>query len=164
MKIGLAFDLKTSVEVSPQTSDDGLEEYDPPETIEALTSHLERSGHSVVLLGGGRTFLERVLATPVDLVFNIAEGRGCHRSREAQVPGVLEMLGIPYVGSDPLTLALCLDKPSAKRIAISGGVDTPRYQVIESIDDLLHLGDPPLDFPVVVKPAFEGSKIGRAHV
>jgi D-alanine-D-alanine ligase len=161
MKIGLAFDLKPSGESLTLTAtDDGLEEYDPPETIEALAVSLEQLGHRVIMLGGGREFLERVLASSVDLVFNIAEGHGCHRSREAQVPGVLEMLGIPYVGSDPLTLALCLDKPSAKRIAQSGGVATPGFQVIETIDDLSLFRDLPLRFPLVVKPAFEGSSKG----
>jgi D-alanine-D-alanine ligase len=160
MRIGLAFDLKTSVDVSPKTPDDGLEEYDPPETIEALASEIERLGHQVVPLGGGRTFLQNILRTKVSFVFNIAEGRGCYRGREAQVPSVLEMLGVPYAGSDPLTLALCLDKPSAKRIALSSGVETPRYQVIENLDDLLHFRDNPIGFPVMVKPAFEGSSKG----
>ena len=160
MRIGLAFDLKTAVEAAPGLSDDGSEEYDSQETIDSLASELERLGHQTVLLGGGQTFLQEIRANKVDLVFNIAEGRGCYRAREAQVPGVLEMLGIPYVGSDPLTLALCLDKPLTKQIALSGGVVTPRYQVIESIDDLLHFRDSDISFPVIVKPAFEGSSKG----
>jgi D-alanine-D-alanine ligase len=160
MRIGLAFDLKTAVAAAPGLPDDGSEEYDSPETIDSLTAELERRGHEAVPLGGGCAFLQNVLSEKVDLVFNIAEGRGCYRAREGQVPGVLEMLGIPYVGSDPLTLALCLDKPLAKRIALSGGVVTPRYQVIESVDDLLHFRDSDINFPVIVKPAFEGSSKG----
>ena len=49
-------------------------------------------------------------------MLNIAEGTGSSRSREARVPAVLEMLGIPYTGSDPLTLAVTLDKDCAKRL------------------------------------------------
>ena len=64
----------------------------------------------MVLLGDGRELLERLLADPPDFVFNFAEGQGVGRSREARVPAVLEMLGIPYTGSDPLTLAVTLDK------------------------------------------------------
>jgi D-alanine-D-alanine ligase len=160
MRIGLAFDLKTAVEAAPGLPDDGSEEYDSPETIDSLASELKRLGHEAVLLGGGRTFLQNVLTERVDLVFNIAEGRGCYRAREAQVPGALEMLGIPYVGSDPLTLALCLDKPLTKQIVSGGGVVTPRYQVIETADDLLHFRDSDINFPVIVKPAFEGSSKG----
>ncbi len=75
-------------------------------------------GHEVTLLGDGRDFLARVLADPPDFVFNIAEGEGVGRCREARVPAALEMLGIPYSGSDPLTLAASLDKedrPIARR-------------------------------------------------
>ena len=67
-------------------------------------------GHEVELLGDGRELLERLLADPPDFVFNFAEGQGIGRCREARVPAVLEMLGIPYTGSDPLTLAATLDK------------------------------------------------------
>ena len=57
------------------------------------------------LLGDGREFLAKVLADPPDFVWNLAEGEGVGRCREARVPAVLEMLGIPCTGSDPLTLA-----------------------------------------------------------
>ena len=79
-------------------------------------------GHKVVLLGDGRPMLERVLADPPDFVFNIAEGHGISRSREARVPAVMEMLGIPCTGSDPLTLAVTLDKDCTKRLVASDGV------------------------------------------
>jgi D-alanine-D-alanine ligase len=160
MKIGLTFDLKIPTGESSDSWNEESEEYDPPETIEALNSELKRLGNQVVELGGGRQFLENILRSDVDLVFNIAEGRGHCRSREAQVPAVLEMLGLPYVGSDPLTLALCLDKPSAKQIARAGGIPTPGFQVIDTIDDLDHLRTLPLDFPLIVKPAYEGSSKG----
>ncbi len=160
MKIGLAYDLKTSVVARPGAAEDESEEYDPPDTIDALASEIERLGHQVARLGGGAAFLEAVNRVPVDFVFNIAEGRGTYRSREAQVPSVLEMRGIPYSGSDPLTLAICLDKPSAKRVALSAGVATPPYQVIERIDDLPNLRNSALRFPLFVKPSFEGSSKG----
>ena len=64
---------------------------------------------------------------PPDFVFNLAEGQGIGRSREARVPAVLEMLGIPYTGSDPLTLAATLDKDVAKRLVHSSGVAVPRW-------------------------------------
>src|SRR5207253_11105468 len=104
MKIGITFDLK---EGGPAAGlpDDFQEEYDSPATIEALAAVLRGLGHEVVLLGDGRGVLERILADPPDFVFNIAEGQGGSRSREARVPAVLEMLGIPYSGSDPPTLA-----------------------------------------------------------
>src|SRR5206468_2245015 len=67
----------------------------------------------------GHGFLPRGLDAPPDLVWNMAEGQGVGRCREARVPAVLEMLGIPYTGSDPLTLAAALDKDVAKRLVYS---------------------------------------------
>lgn len=161
MKIGLAYDLKPSASPGSRPSlDEEAEEYDPPETIDALASEIQRLGHRVVCLGGGLAFLENVPRAGVDFVFNIAEGRGVYRSREAQIPGILEMLGIPYSGSDPLTLALCLDKLSAKRVALSAGVRTPSFQAVLSLEELCAPGAKPLAFPLVIKPAFEGSSKG----
>src|SRR5207247_1130704 len=77
-------------------------------------------------LGNGRPFLEAVLRDPPDLVFNFAEGTGVGRSREARVPAVCEMLGIPYTGSDPLALAVALDKDMTRRVAESAGVTLPK--------------------------------------
>jgi len=97
-----------------------------------------------------------VLARPPELVFNLAEGAGT-RSREAHVPAVCEMLGIPFTGSDPLTLAATLDKAVAKRLVASAGLATARFAVVESIEDLGTLDVP---FPLLAKPLREGSSIG----
>ena len=106
--------------------DDRFEEFDKPETVEAIAEVLRGEGHEVVLLGDGREFLAQVLADPPDFVWNMAEGEGVGRCREARVPAVLEMLGIPYTGSDPLTLAAALDKDVAKRlVASTAGVAVP---------------------------------------
>ncbi len=110
MRIGLAFDLVPAVGDHDQGPDDRYEEYDKPETVEALADVLRGEGHEVVLLGDGRDLIEKVLADPPDLVWNLAEGEGVGRCREARVPALLEMLGVPYTGSDPLTLPASLDK------------------------------------------------------
>ncbi len=113
------------------------------------------------MLGDGRELLERLLHDPPDFVFNIAEGNGIGRCREARVPAVLEMLGIPYTGSDPLTLAATLDKDCAKRLVQSAGVAVPRGNVVESDDDLDTLAALPcLPYTAIVKPAWEGSSKG----
>ena len=76
----------------------------------------------MILLGDGRELLRRVLDDPPDFVWNMAEGQGVGRSREARVPAALEMLGIPYSGSDPLTLAASLDKDVRRRLVrVPGG-------------------------------------------
>lgn len=160
MRIGIAFDLKSDFVADPSGPEDRLEEYDSTATVEALAGALRELGHDVARLGGGRRFVERLLAAPPDLVFNIAEGAGS-RSREAHVPAVCEMLRVPCTHSDPLTLALTLDKALAKRVADSCGVATPAFEVVERVADV---GAVRLAFPLMVKPTCEGSSMGiRRH-
>lgn len=160
MRIGLACDLKDAVRQEMMVNDDALEEYDSTETVDIIRESLESLGHTVVMLGGGTEFLEKVVVEDVDIVFNIAEGRGTYRSREAQVPAVLEMLNIPYSGSDPQCLSICLDKPLTKTLVDLAGITTPKWKVVKSQDqiDSEDLND--LTFPVIVKPAYEGSSKG----
>ncbi|MEX2112061.1 MAG: hypothetical protein WD845_02690, partial [Pirellulales bacterium] len=87
-------------------------------------------------------------------------GTGHGGARDDRVPAVLEMLEIPYTGSDPLTLAAALDKDCAKRLVAAAGVHTPAWTLFDggvtaqsrAIDDLR--------FPVFAKPAYEGSSKG----
>ncbi|MFH1032823.1 MAG: D-alanine--D-alanine ligase [Chloroflexota bacterium] len=159
MRVGLAYDLKEDILLSGSHPEDALEEYDSRTTVEAISEVLESLGNSVVMLGGGRKFLTNVLEKPVDFVFNIAEGRGDYRSREAQIPAVLEMLGIPYSGSDPQCLSICLDKPLTKNLVSMAGIRTPMWQVINSSQDIAEIAN---DFPApaFIKPAYEGSSKG----
>ena len=159
MRIGLSYDLKDTVSVEPAGADDALEEYDTPETVDIIASALESKGHSVVMLGGGEAFLRCILGERLDFVFNIAEGRGNHRSRESQVPAVLEMLDIPYSGSDSHCLALCLDKSLAKKLVEGAGIRTPKWYVIRKKEDLYRVPES-FPFPAIIKPVFEGSSKG----
>ena len=163
MRIGIAYDLAPGSR-SDEGPDDRFEEFDKPETVEAIAAVLRGEGHEVVLLGDGRSFLYKILENPVDLVWNQAEGEGIGRCRESRVPAVLEMLGIPCTGSDPLTLAAALDKPLAKRlvshrVAVPGGSTFREVDSQARIEASLARGEcgPP---PWIVKPAFEGSSKG----
>ena len=160
MRIGLAYDLKDKVPEPQGKPEDALEEYDSLETVDAIAKAIEAQHHSVVKLGGGREFLNNVLGQRVNLVFNIAEGLGNHRSREAQVPSVLEMLGVPYSGSDPLCLAVSLEKPLAKRLVSFSGVATPRWQVVSDTRQLKEVEWGQFPLPAFAKPAHEGSSKG----
>jgi len=160
MRIGLSYDLKETIATQQSSCDDAFEEYDSLETVELIAKALEAEGHTVTMLGGGGEFLSKLLHEKVDFVFNIAEGRGTHRSREAQVPSILEMLDIPYSGSDPQCLAICLDKPLTKKLVASEGVSTPNWFVIKDRQELRQIDGCDFPFPAIVKPAYEGSSKG----
>ena len=160
MRIGLSYDLKETIALQQATCDDMCEEYDSSETVDLIAASLEAEGHTVTMLGGGREFLGKIHQEKVDLVFNIAEGRGTYRSREAQVPSILEMLNIPYSGSDPQCLAICLDKPLTKKLVALEGVSTPTWRVINDRQELRQMDCCRFPFPAIIKPAYEGSSKG----
>lgn len=141
--------------LSPSRSDDRYAEWDTPETIEAVRAALAEV-HTVSMVEADENFFETMRRLRPEIVFNIAEGfNGV--SREAQVPAMLDMLGIPYSGSDPLTLSVCLDKSRTKEILSHYGVPTARFRLVEAMDELSGI-DVPL--PAMVKPLHEGSSKG----
>lgn len=160
MRIGLSYDLKETIALQQAGCDDACEEYDSSETVDLIATSLEAEGHTVISLGGGREFLGKILQEKVDFVFNIAEGRGTYRSREAQVPSTLEMLNIPYSGSDPQCLAMCLDKPLTKKLVALEGVSTPTWRIINDRQELHEMNHCRFLFPAIIKPAYEGSSKG----
>jgi D-alanine-D-alanine ligase len=148
-----------SVVVSPvkpkPTRDDTYAEWDTEETIQAVKNALEER-HSVTLIEADEEAYQKLLAVQPEIVFNIAEGlRG--PSREAQIPAILELLGIPYTGSDPLTLGICLDKSRAKEILSYYQIPTAPFAVLSSLTELEKAH---ALLPAIVKPLYEGSSKG----
>src|SRR5262245_22428196 len=107
MRIGITCDLKTDItSLPPDCPDDYLVECDAPATVEAIASALRCLGQSLTGRGDGRDILRRLVKAPPDFMFNLAEAQGVGRFREARVPSVLEMVGIPCTGSDPFLLSV----------------------------------------------------------
>jgi len=156
MKVGLTYNLRKNYTWRADDPIDADAEFDSEVTIEHLSGALQELGHQVVLMGEGEKIFEALKREPVDIVFNIAEGF-YGRSREAQIPAILEMLHIPYVFSDPLTLALCHDKYLTKQIVAHAGIPTPKSAKISALKDLESLS---LDYPLFAKPVHEGSAKG----
>jgi len=158
VRVGITYNLKSDFTLPSGASlpEDASEEFDLPETIEAIRGVLGEEGHEVFLLGGDLGMIEKIEKNQVDFIFNIAEGSS-GRSREAQIPAVLELLKIPYSGSDPLGMAVTLDKSLAKRVALSLGVPTPQFWIV---DPSASAKDLPDRFPLFVKPLWEGSSKG----
>ena len=140
-------------------------EWDGPETIDAVENALSQLG-KVIRLEANDDFPARLRAAKPDIVFNIAEGlHGVNR--EAHVPAICEFFGIPYSGSDPFTLSLCLDKGKAKETLAFHGVPTAPFAVARSVADLQQIAAgqtrlpvPGPQSPLFIKPIHEGSSKG----
>jgi D-alanine-D-alanine ligase len=136
---------------------DKFAEWDSAATIAAVESALSRLG-KVVRLEAKEDFPEKLRQARPDIVFNIAEGfNGVNR--EAHVPAICEFYGIPYSGSDPFTLTLCLDKARAKETLAFHGIPTPKFLLVEKLADLYRVAEK-LTLPLFVKPVHEGSSKG----
>jgi D-alanine-D-alanine ligase len=157
MNVGLTYDLKSDWALNSEDPQDANAELDKPETIESICAALEWGGHQVRRIGNVNKLFDQIKDLDVDIVFNIAEGRR-GRNRESQVPTLLELKGIPFVGSDALTLGMTLDKVVAKKCFIADGVPTPGYFVARDVADLKNFNH--LAFPLIVKTIYEGTSKG----
>ena len=154
IRVAIACNIKT------RRTTDSEAEFDEPETVAAIASALVFGGYDVSQIEATTEFLRKLEAVSPDIVFNIAEGQ-LGRNREAQVPAFLDYVGVPYTGSDSLTLALTLNKAMSKRLAQSYGVKTPAFRLLTPAEAHSVFSDGPgLDFPVLVKPNAEGSSKG----
>lgn len=160
MKVGLTYDLKTDYEFKENDPPDAAAEFDHPSTVERIAKAIKANGYQVKKIGNVSNVLESINKLDVDIVFNISEGL-TGRNRESQVPILLEMAGVPFVGSDSLTLALSLDKIMAKKLFLAEGIPTPKFLEVKSIEQLNNLEH--MKFPLFVKPRFEGSSKGLSE-
>jgi len=158
--VGLTYDLKTDYEFKAGDPPDANAEFDHPLTIGVIAHAIEKTGCRVKRIGNVASVLEKINNLDVDIVFNISEGVS-GRNRESQVPMLLEMAGIPFVGSDALTLGITLDKIMAKKIFLAEKIPTPRFFEIKNVEALLDTDH--LKFPLIVKPRFEGSSKGLSE-
>jgi D-alanine-D-alanine ligase len=162
-----------SLEMLELAADDEYAEWDSEETISAVERALSRYG-DVIRLQANEDFPERLRRERPDIVFNIAEGwRGVNR--EAHVPAICEFFGVPYSGSDPFSLSLCLDKARTKEWLSSHGVPTAPFVLLRDVAELESFlggkrsrngGDArssllgPYSSGLFVKPVHEGSSKG----
>jgi D-alanine-D-alanine ligase len=154
--LGLVYDLRDDYLAEGFTKDQ-VAEFDTEDTVARLAAAIGELGYDVHRVGNGRALARRLVAGERwDIVFSIAEGvRG--RSREAQVPALLELFDVPYVFSDPLTCAVTLDKAAAKRLLRAEGLATPRSVTVAAEADIDAVR---LPFPLFAKPNAEGTGKG----
>ncbi|MFX1403672.1 MAG: ATP-grasp domain-containing protein [Promethearchaeota archaeon] len=131
-------------------------EYDPPHTVELIKHGIEATGHEYVFIEADENFVETLKRIKPDLVFNRTEGlRG--DSRESHVPSILEMLNIPYVGSNVITTAVGLNKAWTKKILMYHRIQTPQFFVCSTLKQASEVKQ---GYPYILKPLEEGSSMG----
>ena len=155
--IGLIYNLKKK---SDSQIEDIDAEYDGIETVNAIKEVFEKNSLQVKLFEADENLCENLRKDPIDFAFNIAEGKN-GRGREAQVPALLTMLGIPFSGSDETTLCIALDKALTKRLLATYKVKSPKSAVISENGKISVRG---LKYPLIIKPNAEGSSKGISDV
>jgi len=126
----------------------------------AVLQALQAAGVDAFGIDVGTDFLQRLVSEKIDRAFIVLHGRG---GEDGAMQGLLEYAGIPYTGSGILASALAMDKLRTKQVWQSLGLSTPRHAVLASVADC-EAAAADLGFPLIVKPAHEGSSIGMAKV
>jgi D-alanine-D-alanine ligase len=162
LRFGLVYDLLGSYPRRPGDPPDVDAEYEPEETLCALEQAVRRLGHLPLRIGSPHALLAQLAhgGLALDVALTIAEGFGS-RNREAWAPLLLEMAGIPALGSDALTLSTALDKHWACARVAAAGVTAPAGAVARSGREAEKL-ELPAPFPLFVKPRWEGTAKGIA--
>lgn len=135
---------------------DRWNELDSEKSVAGYERALVAGGHEVIPLEGDKALVAKLDKYKPDICFNTCEGH-YGRSREAQIPAILDMLRIPYTGSGVMTLSIALDKAMTKRVLQFYSINTPAFQVFITGTEPT---DPRLTFPLFAKPSLEGSGIG----
>ena len=156
MTVGLTYDLRSDY-LKEGYSEEEVAEFDRESTISGIEDALNELGYKTDRIGHAKHLVSRLKdGDRWDIVFNICEGmHGI--GREAQVPAILDLFSIPYTFSDVLVLSLTLHKGMTKRVIRDGGIPTPDFAVIQSIDQLNEVRIP---YPLFVKPNAEGTGKG----
>jgi len=101
--------------------------------------------------------LNELQKSNVDFIFNVCERINNSSLLEPHATSVFDILQIPYTGSNPFTLALCIDKIRVKKLFAYHGIPTPRWDYAYSMDDDI---DETLKYPLIVKPGNTDNSIG----
>jgi len=181
--VGITYNLKRHIVTDPP---DAEAEFDDMGTILAVKGAIEEKGYEAELFESDQTLPVRLARQRPDIVFNIAEGTN-GRGREAHVPAILSYLGIPYTGSDEVTMCVTMDKSLTVKLLGLYNIPAPKHILLKAKNyqagsaanltpdiwcgaaagitaDLTPGASGPLSFPVIVKPNAEGSGKGISGV
>lgn len=137
-------------------------DFDDKSTIGAITEHFievfRPRGYKILLVEANEEAYLKLYRhkNRIFIVFNYAEGL-YGRNREAHIPAMCEMLQLPYTGSDAQTQADVLNKIKTKDMLLNAGIPTLPYELFNSPNGVLKTS---LEFPLIVKPVYQGSSAG----
>jgi D-alanine-D-alanine ligase len=154
--VAVLANVKGESELPSDAPPDAGAEFDRTETIQSIQKGLEAGGHRSVFIQADSDFIQNIHKIRPSICFNIAEGLSGD-GREAQVPAVLEMSGIPYTASRVVANAVSLEKTLTKRLWRDAGLPVVPFQEIQSEEDAIR---PSLKYPLFVKPSREGTGMG----
>lgn len=157
LRIALVYDVFEAYPWREGDPPDADAEYEPWETVEALEAAFRALGHEPVRVGTAHDLLRALPSLQADAALSIAEG--AHSiNREGYAPTLFEMAGIPFLGSDALTLSVSLDKAWTRDLVAAAGVRVPWGVSVSCVEQVDAISFPA--FPLFVKPRFEGSAKG----
>lgn len=150
MKVGVLYNIIESSEAKEV-------EEDLIEMTNEIKKSLESYGHEVFLINADENLFSSLKKNKIEFVFNVCERFKGNSLFEPHVAGMLELSGVPFTGSDSVTLAMCNNKIKSKEILTAYNVSTPKHQVFYSSGEKLNSG---LKFPLIVKPRQQENSIG----
>ncbi len=124
----------------------------------AVFEALKRQGVDAIAIDVKENPIEALVGKAIDRVFNVIHGRG---GEDGVLQAVLEVLELPYTGSGVMASALTMDKLRTKLCWQGAGLETPKWFILNNEKDI-DVCIEKLGFPVIVKPAQEGSSIGMS--
>jgi D-alanine-D-alanine ligase len=154
--VALIANVKEESQLPEDAPPDAGAEFDRPITIQSILRAFEAGGHKAVFIPANRKLSHTLQEIRPDICFNIAE-MASGDGREAQVPALLEMLGIPYTASRVVANAISLEKTLTKRLWRDAGLPVVPFQEFSQGDEKLRPG---LKYPLFVKPTREGTGMG----
>lgn len=153
MKIGILYNVVDTVERG--FDHDKISDNEILETVQLVKQALA-DRHEVVPVRFRRELISCLSRESFDLIFNLCEGVEGNVAGEAWIPALLDLIGIPYSGSDALTLGLCLDKLKTKYLLVGNDLPTPRFWIFTSPTQPVA----ELPYPLIVKPVHEDASVG----
>jgi len=154
MRIGILYNTVEKVERG--FAADAISDNEIVHTVEHVVRALE-DGNEVVPVRARPELLGKLRKGSFDILFNLCEGFMGKVQGEFWMAGYLELVGLPYTGSGPLSLGMCLNKMRTKQVLVANSIPTPRYQVFFATSQNL---SPELKFPLFVKPIREDASVG----